>query len=181
MADSILSSLLSQPQFNVTSDDGSSFSLKVRKTSIKFSAIAHRHMKEDGSSIVDAKTIQPTEISVEIYCQTLQDVEQINDLLQNRTNLFTVSSKGLVFPSMMLDEETVKQSAAVISATPLTIRFIELLVQNVQPIIFAQAADSTLISNGFATLVGAANQTVSSLRSTIATAGADVSRVISAF
>jgi hypothetical protein len=63
---------------------------------------------------------------------------------------------------MRVESENVSQSSEVLSAAPIHLTFKQMLVQNQDPVVFAQAADSSLIDRGMA-ILSDAGDTVSSL------------------
>lgn len=180
MAGSILSSLFSTTQFTVVATDNSVklSKLKVAKTSFKYTSRPHRSIKEDGSTVVDAKVVLQTALSITVYCETQDDLRQINNLLQNRGKLFSIYSKGIIIENVVMDSEDVKQSAEVTSAYPIELKFTEIIVQNKKPIIVKQSADSNGISAGLASITTQATQTVSGLVSAVKASAADLSRQV---
>lgn len=186
MADSILSSLLSQAKFSISvkAADGTSTviapNLKVIKAAAKYMSVAQRSIKEDGTTFVDSKTIKQTEFDLSVYCETVDDLRQVNDLLQNRSKLYTIYSKGLVFENMVLDSEVVKQSPEVLSAYPIELKFKEMIIQNIQPLIVKQVSDASVIPLGFASITVPSSQTVTTFIASVKTAAADASRAVTA-
>lgn len=180
MAESILSSLLSLAQFSIVSNDGTTVAsnLKVVKTSIKYSSSPHRSIKEDGTTIVDAKVILQTNIMVSVYCETVDDLRQVNDLIQDRSKLYTIYSKGIVSPNMVMDGEIVKQTPDCLNSYPVDLRFEEVIIQNEKPQIVKQPSDSSVLPLGFASISTQATQTVSGLVSSVKAAAADATRAV---
>jgi hypothetical protein len=167
---SIVSSLFSQVRFTVVNSDGQKLSAKlnVSRVVMRLQSKLMRHSLEAGNTIVDARIIMPSTIDVDVFCSTLDDVAAVNSLLQNRTQLFTLTSKGLVFGSMMLDNEQLHQASEMLSAVPIHLSFKEVLVQNTPPVLFQQPADSSLIGRGFLALKtaeGNVSDLISSIKS----------------
>lgn len=151
MAGSILSSLLSKPQFVITnSTTGAAVmtGVKVKKASIQLAAFIPRHMREDGSTITDTRVIRPTMLVVELIAPTIDDVEDVTTVMNDRQNLYGISSKGLVFANMMAMNIGVKQNSDMLSAAPFQMVFKELLQENVNPVICAQGGDSDSQDSG---------------------------------
>ena len=188
MAESIVSSLLSTTQFSVSYQDTDSGTkrttaknLKVIKVNFKFISQPHRSVREDGAVVVDAKTVMQTVIKLSVYCPTVDDLRQVNDLLTNRDKVFTVSSKGVVVENMVLNSETVRQNPDVISSYPIDLEFTEIIVSNAKPVIVAQAADAKTISQGLASIGAQAQQTVSGLVTAVKQNAANLSRQVTGF
>jgi hypothetical protein len=165
MADSILSSLLSKSALAIVqSADSSSNSkatgenlaakLKVAKVTIQYASRPMRHMKENGSTIVDAKIIDQTQMTIEVFCETLNDIKIVNDILMNRKNTYTVSSKGLVFPIMVATDIGIRQSAEMLTASPVKIGLKQLQKQtgDKEHRVVEQAADSSVLTKGIHTV-----------------------------
>jgi hypothetical protein len=155
MALSILSSLFSKAQFTIK--DGTSglvvaANAKIVSVRIRYSSRVHRHMLENGSTVVDARTILPTHLQVELICPDIDTLAQITDVAMNRTGVYSISSKGLIFDNMMVEDQCISQIPKMLSASPLRLEFKEQLVQYVLPVVFAQSADASLIDRGFAAL-----------------------------
>lgn len=159
MPSSILSSLLSKASLsivsNVTGVDIAT-NLKVSRVSIKLCSRVMRHMREDGNTIVDARIIQPTRVEIDVFCTSLDDVTLVNSMLLDRSGLYTVKSKGLIFKSMMAEGEAIRQTPEVISAHPVRISMKQLLNPSGQePQSMKQAADSSMIDKGIQTISAA--------------------------
>lgn len=157
MALSILSSLFSQAQFLLTDKNGDAqmaSNAKVVSVRIMYASRLHRHMKEDGSSIVDARTIMPTRLRVEMIAPDLDTLDQITQVAQNRSSAYIIKSKGLVFDNMMVEDECISQVPKMLSASPVRLEFKQQLVQWVMPVIYSQSSDSSVIDRGFAALNG---------------------------
>ncbi len=154
MANSILSSLFSQANFSLAKATGGAVAtnLKVISVKTKFSSTVFGHMREDGVTLVDARVIKATRLTVECIVPDLDTLSQITQVAMDRVSLYTIKSKGLVFNNMRVDEDNISQIPKMLSASPLKIVFKEQLVQYVQPVIFAQSADSSLISQGIVAL-----------------------------
>jgi hypothetical protein len=165
---SIVASLFSQVSFSMVDSSGAKWSVKlnVSRVSIRLLSKPMRHMLESGSTVVDTRIIEPSSIDVDIFCQTLDDVDSVNKLLMDRSAFYTLTTKGLVFGAMMLQHEVLKQQPTVLSAVPIHLVFKEVLVQHAAPVIFKQPADSSLISLGIASLK-TAQQNVSDLVSAV--------------
>lgn len=132
-------------------------SLKPIRVNMKFTSMPMRHMKEDGSTIVDVRIIHPTTITIDAYCPDLDTATQINNLLLDRSSFYSISSKGLFVDQVMLDGEQIKQSPDVMSATPIRLAFKQVLTEETQPIVFAQSTDASLIDRGMTLLNKATN------------------------
>lgn len=180
MAESILSSLLSLAQFTIVGNDGKQVvkNLKVAKTGIKFNSRPHRSVKEDGTTIVDAKVVLQTELTLSVYCQTVDDLRQVNDLLQNRSKLYRIYSKGVVIDNMVMVSEQVKQSPECLNSYPIDLKFEEIIIQGAKPSIVKQSSDSSVLPLGLASISVAAKQTVSDLIASVHAAAADASRAV---
>ena len=153
----------------------------TRAVSIKLTSKLMKHMLENGQTVVDVRIVTPSVIDVDIFCETLDDAAAVNKILNDRSRLYTLTTKGLVFSAMMLANEKLTQSPDVLSAMPIHLTFKQVLVENSQPIIYAQPADSSYIDKGFTALRTASNNVqdlISSIKSSAATA---IDRISQAF
>jgi hypothetical protein len=165
---SIVSSLFSQVLFSMKSSSGEKWAVKlnVSRVSIRLSSRPMRHSLESGNTVVDTRIIEPTSLDVDVFCQTLDDVDSVNKLLRDRSNFYTITTKGLVFSAMMLQNERLTQAPTVLSAVPINLTFKEVIIHSATPVIFKQPADSSLVSLGIASLK-TAQQNVSDLVSAV--------------
>ena len=160
MALSILSSLFSKAQFTLTKSGSGAVApnLKVVNVKIKLSSHVLRHMLESGVSVVDSRIIQPTRLHVDVICPDIDTLEQITAVAQDRTTTYSISSKGLIFDNMMVEDQCISQIPKMLSASPIRLEFKQQLVQYVIPIVFAQSADASMIDKGFAALASVKTQ-----------------------
>lgn len=160
MAVSILSSLLSKASLSIVGSQSGidiATNLKVVKVKFRYRSRALRHMREDGTSIVDQRVIVPAVVDLDVYCQNQNDLAAVNSAMLDRTGVYTITSKGLVITNMMSDENQIKQTPEVISANPIRISFKQLLTQGgSNPPSVAQAADSSLLDRGIQQVQAAA-------------------------
>ena len=152
MADSILSSLLSRAALSIVNDVSGkdvAGSINVKKVEVRYGAKPMRHMKEDGSSVVDTKVIEPVVVSLDVICGTIDQMNVVNDLLKDRTSTYTVTTKGLVINLMMADDFSVNQSPDMLSANPVRLTFKQLIRQSVisTPVV-EQQADASVFERG---------------------------------
>jgi len=153
MADSILSSFSSRASLNITNsadDKDLADGLKVLGVSFRFRARAMRHIREDGTSIVDAKVIEPARVEIDAICPTLDVIEQVNNCLMDRAATYTVTSKGIRLQDVVASEFQIKQSPEMISASPIKLSFNQLQRQggvNANKVV-EQAPDSSAFNRG---------------------------------
>ncbi len=169
MASNLISSFLAPSALvikDAESGDVQVKGLKVGRVHIKLISAAMRHMKEDGSTIVDSRIIQPSTVTVEAFCPDSATLKQVNNLLMDRANFYSVSSKGVILNNMMVEADQASQSPDMISAVPIRIAFKQVVSKNIKPLIVAQSADSTLIDRG-RSLLSSATQTVNEVYSKI--------------
>lgn len=170
MANSILSSALSSASFSITNQTtgtNAATTLAVSRVTIRLRSQLHRHMREDGLTLIDARTIMATELDVDGFAPDLSTLEQINSVLSNRDDMFTITSKGVILSPMRLENLLVSQTPNVLSAAPVRVTFKQALAPAVAAITFKQAADSSLVDRGIAFL-NQASENVSSLYSKVA-------------
>ncbi|WGN90790.1 tail fiber protein [Burkholderia phage vB_BglM_WTB] len=169
MAQSILSSLLSQAAFklvNQTTGAGAATGLKVAHVTIHMRSTVHRHQREDGLTLVDARTILATEVTVDGFASDLSALDGLNVALANRNDMFTLTTKGVVLSPMRVDGLSIVQRPDVLSAAPVRMSFKQALAPNDATRTFAQAADSSLVDRGIAFLT-ATKQSVTDLYSKV--------------
>lgn len=173
MANTILSSALSSPSLSIVSSSGTAniaASLGVSKVALKLRSKIFRHKTETGNTIVDARIVEPMQCEIDVFAPTLDAVSAINDVMQDRSSVYTIKSRGLVLTQMMMQHNEIKQTGDMISASPVKLQFKQLLTQNSTSIgtpTVAQPADSTVIDKGLQT-ISSAVQTAQGLASTVA-------------
>lgn len=169
MANSILSGFFSNPSFVLKPTSyGSAVaaSMKIISVDIKFVSTPMRHMREDGTTRVDTRIIRAAELEVSFICPDINTFQQILNVVKDRQQTYSITTRGLHLRRMMVCEDAVKQIPEMLSATPMQLYFKQLLVQNEDPKVCAQAADSSLIDLGLTTISSAASS-ASSLYSNI--------------
>ncbi len=172
MASNIFSGLLAPSAFIVRDEEDGSIQikgLKVSRVQIRLMSAAMRHMKEDGTTIVDSRIIQPSTVTVEAFCPDAATLKQVNNLLLDRANFYSVSSKGVILNNMMAEAQQISQTSEVISAVPVRLSFRQVVSKNIDPLIVAQSADSTLVDRGMS-LLSNATKTVTDVFSKIKSA-----------
>lgn len=174
MADSILSSLLSQPKSSFSFMSGTPLlrGVKIKRIIGHFASTLPRHMLEDGSTVSDIRILQPLTLAVEVICPTIDDAEDVINFMNDRASLYRVTSKGLVFENLMAQSISVKQSAAMLTAAPFRIYLKQYLLENASPVTVAQAPDSNLIDRGVQ-LLNSTTQTVTGLFTSVTKSAAN--------
>jgi hypothetical protein len=184
MANSILSSALSQTSFkviNVYTNVPTLQNLKIIRVRMRYAAKNLSHIMEDGSYEVDSRIILPMACEVTCICPDIDTQSQIITILKDCSAFYVITTKGMILENMVVDEESIEQTPKVLSASPITLRFKQVLVGNVSPVYFAQPADSSVIDHGFALLhsaTSAVNNLYSSVSSYASSAASTVSNLI---
>lgn len=169
MATSLISSFLSKAALTITNDlTGESVAdgIKPVRVSIKLTSQSMRHMLEDGSTIVDARIIQPTTVTIDGFCQDQNAINKVNTILMDRSSVYSVSSKGVIVDQMMAESEHIKQSPEHMSAVPIRLAFKQVITKESKPVVFAHASDSSIIDRGM-TILNSVAQSASDLFSSI--------------
>lgn len=161
MANSILSSFFSKPQFTLKNADYALTNLaaswKVMSVSMRFHSVPMRQMMEDGSTLVDSRIIRAAEVEVIMMCPDADTLSGVQDIVSDRSQRYSIVSRGVYLHSVMLDHSAIQHVPEVLSAAPIQLVFKQLLVQGENPVIVSQAADSNVIDLGLAALKSAAN------------------------
>lgn len=158
MANGIISALLAKAAFVVSNQRDLQTvlkTLKVSKVSIRLSSDAMRHMLEDGTTRIDTRVVKPIRIVADIICPDLSSVEELNQVLTNRKELYQITTRGLIIPNMMLGSDSLKQTGEMISATPVRLSFDQVLIEGREPIVFSNDANASAIDRGIAVLTDA--------------------------
>ena len=166
---SILSSFTSQASFKLLSLGTGQYlpQINVIKSKIRLPSKLMKHMSEDGSTIIDARIIEPAEVEVQVLITTQDQFMALNNVLNDRGAFYTIITKGLRLIGFVLDEESLSQSPAVISANPISLKFRQVLFSGLpQVTIYAQPADSSVLDLGFSAL-SSATSTISNLYSKV--------------
>ncbi|MBL1375644.1 hypothetical protein, partial [Acinetobacter baumannii] len=126
----IFTSLLSSRSFSIVDQNTNQLvaaDLRISRVNTRFSSVGQRHMLEDGTTKMDSRTIHPMEIIIEVFCPSIDVVDQINQLLLDRDTLYKVITRGMVFERMMCTSEALNQTPDMISATPARLTFSQVL------------------------------------------------------
>jgi hypothetical protein len=115
---------------------------------IKLTSTPMRHMKEDGTTIVDARIIQPTTVNVDAYCPDISTFSAISTVGKDRSSFYSIRSKGIVINQLMGNTRQFKQSPDVLSAMPMRLSFQQVITKNSKPVVVAVPTNSSLISLG---------------------------------
>lgn len=151
---------------NATSGSKSIKTVKPVSVTIKMTSTIMRHMREDGQTFADTRIIQPTSISIEGIAPDFNTIKQVNALLQDRTNIYNVTSKGVTVKQLMADSNQMPQTAQYLSAGQIKLEMRQVLTKSVEPAVCAQSGDTSLVSAGLS-LLSAAASTVSGLVSKV--------------
>lgn len=122
--------------------------LKVESARITLKATVFSHKLENGQSFIDSKVMEPIVIEMNVICPTIDVVDELNDVLMNRSARYQVTSRGLIFQNMLPKSETLDISGEVLSATPVKLVLRQFLVQGESPVLFANQADSRIVQKG---------------------------------
>lgn len=155
MANELLTSFFSKASFVIRdsiTNQVVAAGLKILSVSIKYRSTAMKHMREDGTTLIDSRIIRAADMEVVVMAPDINALSQLNDLMNDRTKTYNIVTRGLYLNSMMVEHTGIKQIPDVLSATPMQVIFKQLLVQNVTPVVCAQAADSSVIDKGLAAL-----------------------------
>jgi hypothetical protein len=183
MANSLLSSLLSASSliiYNQTTAVKTATTLLVSKVVFRFTSEIQRHTMEDGTTKVDARTVKPAAIVLDVICKDNDTLSAVVTLLADRDSLYQLSSRGLVLANLMMDSENFSQNAEMLSATMTRITFHQILIQNINPVVFKDESSSSLIDKGISALT-TAETNVTSLYTTVSNSiSSDISSISSA-
>lgn len=167
MALNLLSLISASPSFSIKGSNGDLASqLKISRVSIKLTSTALRHTKEDGSSVVDSRIINPTSVSLDGICPDQSTLTATLTAASGNNLLYTITSRGVIVKNLMIEDHQLKQSADMTSGAPVRISFKELMTRSSAVKVMAQAADASLIDKGMSLLSNPA-QTVSDLAAKI--------------
>lgn len=169
MASNLFSGLLSPSALVIRDQEDGTIQVKNLKTirvHIRLTSAAMRHMREDGSTIVDSRIIQPSSAIVEALCPDAATFKQVNNLLMDRANFYSISSKGVLLNNMMAEAEQVSQTPEVMSAIPVRLSFKQVLSKEVLPLVVESSSDSTLVDRGMS-LLSTATKSVNDIYSKI--------------
>lgn len=124
--------------------------IKVIKNKARFSSTPFRHMKEDGNTIVDGRVILATTIEVDVICPDLSIAATVLSAMNDRSSLYSITSRGLIFDNMMVMHDGVRQTPENLSSMPTKIIFQQTLLQRETRKLVAVAADASVIDRGIA-------------------------------
>lgn len=173
---SIANMLAGNRSFKVTDETNFSISLSdigVKLVSIKFSSKLMQNTSENGQPIIDSRVIMPTQISLSVLCNSVDKVDEVNSLLANTTSMYTIMSRGIKLEHFMLDTESMTQSEAMISATPMQISFKQVLLQDNGSPICAQSGDSSTILGGIKKSIEVAEEKITYLKDKLVTSASE--------
>lgn len=160
--------LVGQRSFRVTGSGGATLSdIGVKDVTIQFTSRLLMNTSESGQPIIDSRVIMPTRISVNVVCNSADRVAEVNSLLMNLDQVFTIMSRGIKLENFMLDTESLTQSAAMLSATPMRIGFKKVMLQGGGSPLCAQAGDSSTVIGGIRNAATVAEGKLSQLKDSL--------------
>src|SRR6202035_4294854 len=94
---SILSSFTSQASFKLLTLGTGQYlpQINVIKSKIRLPSKLMKHMSEDGSTIIDARIIEPAEVEVQVLITPQDQFMALNNVLNDRGAFYTIITKGL--------------------------------------------------------------------------------------
>lgn len=122
---------------------------------IKLRARPMHHMLEDGSTRVDAKILQPITIDMELIAPNADTLGQMDNVFMDRSSIYSVASRGILFRNMRMNFEGIEQSAEMLNAVPARIQFMQLMYQGSGAVVYKAPADSSVIDKGMSMLKSA--------------------------
>lgn len=152
----ILSQLLSTPPAikNTTAGIVVARGLKIVKVRIRLSSALMRHKTDIGSTEADARIIAPTVIEMDVIVPNVDTMNQVIAMTKDRGSFYQITSRGLIFNFMRVDMQDFNHSGEMLSATPMTLKFKQQLLEDISPGVFEIAGDSSLIDKGLSVLSG---------------------------
>lgn len=150
---------LTKPSFslvNAKSGKDAVTDIKITKVSIKYSSRPQRHTREDGTTVVDVRTIDPIQVTVDLIAPGSDQLKALNDMLADRDNTYNMTSKSLLVNDLVCSNLDLKQSPDMLSATPLRLSMKQILRQGEKSTLQAhqvveQPADSSVSGRGIQT------------------------------
>lgn len=136
--------------------------LKVKGVRIVLPSQVMGHKEETGNTIIDTRVNQQIRIYIDGIAPNANDVDQINEAMLNRSNLYSITTRGLIYDYMMLCSEDFDHGRNNTSSHPSRLIFDQLLLEGYSQITYANQADSSLASRGLA-LVRNAQEEVADL------------------
>lgn len=155
MPQDIIASYLSNSNFTLTSlnlGQVSTNGIAVLAVKIKLESKLFRNQREDGSYIVDGRILLPTSVDAEVVVQSKSAVDTVNRILKDRSTIYTINTRGLIFNNMVCVNEQITQNAENLSSSPFHLVFREILLQEEATPKTMQDADSTALDRGIAYL-----------------------------
>lgn len=148
---------------NNNSGEDAATGLKVTRVSIRHSSRAMRHTREDGTTVVDIRVIDPVSVTAEVIAPSSDQLSALNNALMDKDNTFTMTSKSLMVGDLVFQDINVRQSPDMISATPAKLLFKQLLRQGGAASaethqVVEQSADSSMFNRGIQSLKQAEEQ-----------------------
>lgn len=169
MANSILSSLVSQASFKLYDASGNSVltGVKVKGVKVSMPGRLMKNMGEDGRPIIDTKIILPISVTVSAFADSTQAISKINDLLLNTTGRFTIYSRGLYFKGLTLASERFVLSGEYLSATPVDLTFKGIMKQGDSSVVAAQSGDASTVIGGIINTVSSTASKITSMAASL--------------
>jgi hypothetical protein len=156
---SILSTIGSKVAFSIVQGSAGTIiapNLKVLRVRVRYNSKNMVHKMETGLYKVDSRIILPMSLEISCICPDVDTQDQLIALLKDDTSLYTVYSKGLVFPNVMVDGENIGQAPKMMSSASITLKFKKVLIPIATQGTAAQPADSSALDRGFVQLSAAA-------------------------
>lgn len=91
-----------------------------------------RHTREDGSTFIDAKIVQPFEVEITGFVDSVSTLKKVSDILMDRSHYYSVSANGIPWSNLMASDVAVDSDAETMSAYPVQMVFKQILVRQIE-------------------------------------------------
>lgn len=152
MANNLLTGLFSDSNklriVDVSNDQVVMSGFHTKKVNIRWPSNAMGHSLEDGTTKVDTRVLRPAQVTILGFANSADTLLSISTMLSNRNTTYTITSRGLILPNMLLMTEGLNQTPDMVSAAPIRLDFKQVFIEGIDSVVFAQAADASLIDRG---------------------------------
>lgn len=153
MANSISAMLGRKPfrAINLTNNTPVMTGLNVVGVFFDFKSTLMVNRDELGRAIVDARIIMPTTMVVKILADSIDSINEINQILLDTESIYSIMSRGIYVRNFVLSEENISQVPEMLSANPVELKFTQLMIGGDNKNICAQEGDAAKVFKGIVT------------------------------
>lgn len=114
---------------------------KSLEAEVNLSSELMSHTKEDGSTFIDSKIVQPFEVEITGFLDTVMDLRHVSEILLDRSHYYSITINGVPWSNMQSVDLSMDSDAETMSTYPVQMVFRQMLVRQIDYTKMSQPAD----------------------------------------